>query len=44
MKITLSNKIEIKTTPDNERKIIDQFTFDNPKYQNALDFGRSTYN
>jgi len=44
MKITLSNQIEIQTTPDNEKQIIEQFTFDNPKYQDALSFGRSARN
>ncbi len=42
MKITLSNQIEIQTTPDNEQQIIEQFTFANPKYQDAISFGRST--
>jgi len=42
MKITLSNKIEIHTTPDNEQQIIEQFTFANPKFQDANNFGRST--
>jgi len=42
MKITLSNKIEIQTTPAIEKQVIKQFTFANPKYQAANDFGRST--
>lgn len=42
MKITLSNKIGIHTTPDNEQQIIEQFTFANPKFQDANNFGRST--
>jgi len=41
MKITLSNKIEIQTTPDIEQQLIKQFTFANPKYQDAYSFGRS---
>ncbi len=43
MKITLKNQIEIQTSPDIERQIIEQFTFANPKYQDALSFGRSTH-
>jgi len=53
MKILLKNKIEIQKSlelpignsisPTNEQKIIKQFTFANPKYQDALDFNRSTY-
>ncbi|SHE19268.1 DEAD/DEAH box helicase [methanotrophic endosymbiont of Bathymodiolus puteoserpentis (Logatchev)] len=42
MKITLSSRIKIRTTPDNEQQIIKQFTFANPKYQDAISFGRST--
>ncbi|MDC9728344.1 MAG: DEAD/DEAH box helicase [Methyloprofundus sp.] len=41
MKITLSNQIEIQTSPIIEQQIIKQFTFANPKYQAANDFGRS---
>jgi len=41
MKIRLSNQIEIITTEENEGLIIEQFTFDNPKYYDALQFGRS---
>ena len=41
MKIRLSNQIEITTTEENEGLIIERFTFDNPKYQDALQFGRS---
>ena len=43
MKITLRNYIEIETTEENEGQIIERFTFDNPKYNDALQFGRSTY-
>lgn len=43
MKIILSNQIEIQTTLNHEGQIIEQFTFDNPKYKEALQFGRSTY-
>jgi len=42
MKITLSNQIEIQTTQNIEQQIIEQFTFANPKFQDANDFGRST--
>ncbi len=42
MKITLSNQIKIQTTPDIEKQIIEQFTFANPKYQDAINFNRST--
>ena len=42
MKITLTNKIKIRTTSDNEQQIIKQFTFANPKFQDAISFGRST--
>jgi superfamily II DNA or RNA helicase len=42
MKITLSNQIEIQTTSDIEQQIIKQFTFANPKYQDAENFNRST--
>jgi len=41
MKIILSNQIEIITTEENEGLIIEQFSFDNPKYLDALQFGRS---
>jgi len=41
MYITLKNKIAIQTTQEIERQIIKQFTFANPKYQSANDFGRS---
>ena len=41
MKIRLSNQIEINTTEENEGLIIERFTFENPKYQDALQFGRS---
>jgi len=41
MKIRLSNQIEIITTEENEGLIIEQFTFDNPRYYDALQFGRS---
>ena len=41
MKIRLSNQIEIITTEENEGQIIERFTFDNPKYHDALQFGRS---
>ena len=41
MKIRLSNQIEIITTEENEEQIIERFTFDNPKYQDILQFGRS---
>jgi len=44
MKIQLSNKIEIQTTPEIEKELIKQFTFANPKFNAAVDFGRSTYN
>jgi len=44
MKIILSNQIEIQTTPDNEQQIINQFTFANPKHEDALKFGRSVHN
>ena len=44
MKITLSNRIKINITLDIEQQIIDEFTFANPKYQDAISFGRSTYN
>lgn len=43
MKITLFNQIKIQTTPDIEQQIIEQFTFANPKYNEAANFGRSTY-
>ncbi len=43
MKITLSNHIKIITNSDNEKQIIKQFTFANPKHQEAENFGRSTY-
>jgi superfamily II DNA or RNA helicase len=43
MKIKLSNHIEIETTEENEGLLIERFTFVNPKYQDALQFGRSTY-
>lgn len=43
MKIKLSNQIDIETTPSHERKVIEQFTFANPKYQEAQSFGRSTH-
>jgi len=42
MKITLSNQIEIQTTQDIEQQIIEQFTSANPKYQDAINFNRST--
>jgi len=42
MKITLSNKIAIHTTPNSEQPIIEEFTFANPKFQDANNFGRST--
>ena len=44
VKIKLSNQIEITAMPEIEKQIIEQFTFANPKYQDALSFGRSTYN
>lgn len=43
MKVILKNQIEIQTTLDIEQQVIKRFTFDNPKYQDALNFGRSTY-
>ena len=42
MKIILSNQIEIQTTPDIKQQLIEQFTFANPKYQDAINFNRST--
>ncbi|MEE9339941.1 MAG: DEAD/DEAH box helicase [Methylococcaceae bacterium] len=42
MKIILKSKIEIQSNSENEQQIIDKFTFNNPKYQNAISFGRST--
>jgi len=44
IQIKLSNQIEIIAPPDIEEQIIKQFTFANPKYQDAIQFGRSTYN
>jgi len=41
MKITLKNQIKIKTTPEIQKQIINEFTFKNPKYQDALNFSRS---
>lgn len=43
MKITLSNLIEIQTTPDIQDRIFEKFTFANPKYQDAVNFSRSTH-
>lgn len=41
MKIRLTNQIEITTEEESEGLVIEQFTFDNPKYHDALQFGRS---
>ncbi len=44
MKIKLSHNIEIAdVTPSQRRKIVNQFTFANPAYAEALKFGRSVY-
>jgi len=43
MKIILKNTIQIITHSDNEKQIIKQFTFNNPKHKEAESFGRSTY-
>jgi len=43
MQVRLSSKIEIQTTPDIEQAITRQFTFANPKFSSAVQFGRSTY-
>ena len=42
MKLKLSNQIEIFTTLDIEKELIQQFTFVNPKYNDAISFSRST--
>lgn len=42
MKIKLTNQIEIFTTLVIEKQLIDQFTFANPKYHEAISFSRST--
>jgi len=41
MKITLTNQIEINAPSEIEAQIIKQFTFANPKYQEAINFRRS---
>jgi superfamily II DNA or RNA helicase len=43
-KIKLENDIEIKTSLNIENQIIKQYTFANPKYQQAINFCRSTKN
>jgi len=43
MKLILSNTITIETTPAIKKQITKQFTFANPKYQEAKKFGRGTY-
>lgn len=43
MKIVLTNQIKIITTPQIEQQIVNKYTFANPKYQEAVDFGRSTH-
>lgn len=44
MNIKLSHNIEIADfTPSQRRKIVNQFTFANPAYAEALKFGRSVY-
>lgn len=42
MKIKLTNLIEIFTTSSIEKKLVKQFTFANPKYEDAKSFSRST--
>ena len=41
MKITLKNQITISGSPEEIRRVKDQFTFANPKYAEALKFSRS---
>lgn len=45
MQVTLTNQIEITGfSPTQYQAIIHNFTFTNPAFNSALDFGRSTYN
>ncbi len=43
MELKLTHQIEIFTTAENQQLITSQFTYNNPKYREAINFGRSTY-